>query len=117
MTDHTNLIARLRLGASISRERKLNLDYAEVATTCADALEVLQAELGQYPEIQAMLMKENKELRAELEEVNAFNSSVIGERNEQIAKLRDELERFYLYSPIDVKSAVLAAQAAPKEQT
>ena len=39
------LIKTLRLGASISRERNMNLDYAIVADKAADAIEKLQAKL------------------------------------------------------------------------
>ncbi len=37
--DHSDLIKRLRLGASISRSRNLNLDFAKIADEAADALE------------------------------------------------------------------------------
>jgi hypothetical protein len=41
------LIELLRLGASISRERRLSLDYAKVADKAADALERLtQGDVG-----------------------------------------------------------------------
>jgi ABC-type phosphate transport system auxiliary subunit len=45
MTTQT-LIDRLCLGASISRERGLNLDFADVAEQAAAALEAQAAELG-----------------------------------------------------------------------
>jgi hypothetical protein len=37
----TNLIELLRTGASISRDRNINLDYAKVADEAADKLEAL----------------------------------------------------------------------------
>jgi hypothetical protein len=43
MTDTQDLIAQLRLGASISRDRNLNLDFAKVADEAADKLEAAQA--------------------------------------------------------------------------
>jgi len=39
MTDHKQLIECLRVGASISRDRNINLDYAEVADKAADIVE------------------------------------------------------------------------------
>ena len=52
-------------------------------------------------------------LQAEQAEVNTFNNSVIGERNEQIAKLRAELEILRsMHKQID---AVLASGAAPQQ--
>lgn len=43
-----------------------------------DERDALRAELGQYPEIQAMLMSENKQLRAEVEALERLLESVIG---------------------------------------
>ena len=43
MSTNFDLIARLRLGASISRERKLNQGYDIVADEAADAIEALEA--------------------------------------------------------------------------
>lgn len=37
--DHRQLVKSLRLGASISRERSINLDFAKIADEAADALE------------------------------------------------------------------------------
>lgn len=45
MSTSTELIARLRLGASISRERKLNQGYDAVADEAADAIEALESQL------------------------------------------------------------------------
>lgn len=45
MSTNIKLIARLRLGASISRERKLNQGYDVVADEAADAIEALEAEI------------------------------------------------------------------------
>ena len=39
MPQRLELIKRLRLGASISRERNLNMDFAEIADEAADELE------------------------------------------------------------------------------
>ena len=44
------LIKRLRLGASISRDRKMNEDYAAVADEAADAIEALQARVTDLEE-------------------------------------------------------------------
>ena len=43
----TELIKRLRTGASISRDRNLNLDYAKVADEAADTIERQAAEIEQ----------------------------------------------------------------------
>lgn len=51
MTTNTELIARLRLGASISRERKLNQGYDAVADEAADAIEALEAQLAAAPSV------------------------------------------------------------------
>jgi hypothetical protein len=50
MTTQT-LVERLRLGASISRERGLNLDFADVADQAAAALEAQAAEIGRLREV------------------------------------------------------------------
>jgi len=39
MTTTTNMIERLRLGASISRDRKINHDYSDIADWAADTIE------------------------------------------------------------------------------
>ena len=43
---NAELIARLRLGASISRERKLNQGYDAVADEAADTIEALESQLA-----------------------------------------------------------------------
>jgi DNA repair exonuclease SbcCD ATPase subunit len=47
MKNYDELIAMLSQGASISRERNLNLDFAKVADAAANAIQELQAELSQ----------------------------------------------------------------------
>lgn len=54
MGDVGELVKRLQLGASISRDRKLNLDYAEVADQAAAALLSLSAQVA---EMKAALVK------------------------------------------------------------
>jgi uncharacterized small protein (DUF1192 family) len=46
MKNYDELIAKLAQGASISRERNMNLDFAKVADNAADAIQELQAECG-----------------------------------------------------------------------
>ena len=53
--------------------------------------DALRAELGQYPEIQAMLMSENKQLRAEVEAFDKAEDSWMRKAIEleaEVAKLR-----------------------------
>jgi hypothetical protein len=42
----SDLVKRLRTGASISRDRNINLDYAKVADEAADRIEELERELA-----------------------------------------------------------------------
>ena len=72
MTTSTELIERLKLGASISRSRGINLDFAAIADKAADSLEaqakqieMLTAELGDLPEAQADMLSEIKALQAD----------------------------------------------------
>jgi hypothetical protein len=50
MNQHAELIKRLILGASISRDRNLNLDFAKVADEAADAMPRLTAGDASLPE-------------------------------------------------------------------
>lgn len=65
------LIANLRLGASISRDRKLNLDYAKVADEAADCIEALQARCAEqatnHIKIVDEIAKQRDKLAAELQ--------------------------------------------------
>ena len=56
-----DLIERLRLGASISRDRNLNLDFAKVADDAADALERLTAGDIELPEPTIEFMSGHRE--------------------------------------------------------
>jgi uncharacterized protein (DUF305 family) len=47
MTTTTNLIERLRLGASISRDRKINHDYSEVSDWAADLIEAQAKQIAE----------------------------------------------------------------------
>jgi hypothetical protein len=48
MKNYDELIAMLAQGASISRERNMNLDFAKVADSAATAIQELQAEVAEY---------------------------------------------------------------------
>lgn len=61
-----DLVQRLRLGASISRDRNLNLDYATVADDAADAIEKLEAESWSYQLARNDLALQVGQLKAEL---------------------------------------------------
>mgnify|MGYP000606126264 CR=1 FL=1 len=50
----SDLTDRLRLGASISRERNLNIDYARVADEAADEIDRLRAEVAGLREAEEM---------------------------------------------------------------
>lgn len=58
----TDLVTRLRLGASISRDRNLNLDYATVADEAADAIERLNGEVARLKEAFGTIDKHDYEL-------------------------------------------------------
>jgi hypothetical protein len=42
----TDIVERLRLGISISRDRGLNLDFVPIAVEAADTIEALRCELA-----------------------------------------------------------------------
>ncbi len=73
-TDTQDLIARLRLGASISRDRNLNADAIKITEEAADKLDALQAEVARKSDAIQKLWKErddalveNGKLRGQLE--------------------------------------------------
>ena len=89
MTD--TLIARLRNGnlfadrveaadliealhAELKNEQRKVTELVNGYEADQEEIRKLRAELGQYPEIQAMLMKENKELHAEVESLRDDNA-------------------------------------------
>lgn len=49
------LISDLRLGASISRDRNLNLDYAKIADKAADTIEAQDKRIAELEEFEKVL--------------------------------------------------------------
>lgn len=143
LTDHTNLIARLRdygqpLGRRTIEESADALEALKAENTilktqvdvdrigpkaAAERITSLRAELGQLPEIQVMLMKENKELRAEVERLKE-SATLWNKRYQEVCQDRTALRQKYgheivaLEAQLDdaIKLVDIAAGAAPKEQ-
>lgn len=87
---NAELIARLRLGASISRERKLNQGYDAVADEAADAIEALEAEVERLKAAQ-QAQPEPSEMTTERESYIAGLESRTHEMRKKIEQLDYEL--------------------------
>ena len=57
MSDYAELVGRLKQGASISRSRNLNLDYAKVADEAADAIKALVQEMDALKRVHDDIMQ------------------------------------------------------------
>jgi len=110
----TELIYALRLGAQISRERNLNLDYAIVADQAADTIERLELEA-----LAATLRIEND--KAEIDELRTELAAL--KQQEPIGMIGDpartrEVIWYDHTSKLPVGTLFyLAAGAKPKEQS
>lgn len=98
MSEVQELINTLRLGADISRQRGLNLDYAAIADKAADALTKLRAEnerlMSDFIDaIKAGIQKvKDKELKVYEAEFNLLTSKYeYSKLAEEMKLLRDEL--------------------------
>ena len=75
MSEAANLIEALH--AELKNEQRKVTELVNGYEADQEEIRKLRAELGQYPEIQAMLMKENKELRAEVERLKGEQTVLI----------------------------------------
>ena len=87
MTTTQDLISRLRLGASISRDRKLNQGYEDVADKAADALEVLQSENAEQG-------RSIEALQAHLNDVQVEKDAALAQLAESFHATRILAERY-----------------------
>jgi len=92
---------RLRFGASIARNRRINLDYAEIAEESADHIDALEAKLETATEAAATYRKAMMELTVMLNESRqAGDDAAMAhkvERDELMAKvdaLTKDAERY-----------------------
>ena len=82
MNEALKLAQRLELGASISRERGLDKDFALIADAAAAVI------YKQHKEIET-LKQEGSRLRMEIMNYSAFTERTIGELRVQLKKITD----------------------------
>jgi hypothetical protein len=114
MKNYDELIAMLAQGASISRERNMNLDFAGVADNAAKSIQELQSEVTEHIAVNYKLAKQKMALEVEVAEYRQAADTQAAahkvERDELNAQYSDALGQI---SHLDAK---LAAGAAPQAQ-
>ena len=89
----TDLTERLRLGASISRARNLNLDYAKVADEAADEIERLQATIAGLRKSASLRVRFHAAGLADVTAERDMWKDTLAQRGRELANVTAELEK------------------------
>jgi hypothetical protein len=99
----TTIQDNLRLGASISRERNLNLDYAKIADEAADRIDALETEVLTWKICNDRTSDAAKDLARERDEYRKCADDMAAAHKVERDALRDALEELMEWQVKNVK--------------